>query len=85
MLVRAGAGLSYALVIEAAEAPDFFGSYSPGLEGFTGVGNSVGDSLCKVRRGMEEHVSLLREHGLPVPPESKDPKVTIQNVRTVPA
>ena len=76
--------LSYSLVIEATEDPNFFGFYSPDLEGFTGVGNSIEDCLYKARWGMEEHVSLLREQGLPVPSQSRDPKVMIQNARAVP-
>jgi len=75
--------LKYSLVIEATEDPSFFGFFSPDLEGFTGVGNSVEDCLYKARWGMEEHVALLREQGLPVPPSSKNPKVTIQNSRAV--
>ena len=77
--------LKFSLVIEATEDPSFFGFYSPDLEGFTGVGNSVEDCLYKARWGMAEHISLLREQGLPVPPESQDPKVTIQNAKPVPA
>jgi len=75
--------LQYWLVIEATEDPSFFGFYSPDLEGFTGVGNSLEDCLYKLRRGMEEHVALLREQGLPVPPPTSEPKITIQNTRTV--
>lgn len=71
--------LPYSLVIEATNEPDFFGFYSPELEGFTGVGNSVEDCLYKARWGMKEHVQLLRQQGLPVPSASADPKVTIQN------
>ncbi|MGO9269301.1 MAG: type II toxin-antitoxin system HicB family antitoxin [Terriglobia bacterium] len=74
----------YSLVIESTEDPNFFGFYSPDLEGFTGVGNSIEDCLCKARWGMEEHVALLREQGLPVPPAAIDPKVTIQNAKPVP-
>ena len=37
--------LPYSLVIEATDEPDFFGFYSPELEGFTGVGHSVEDCL----------------------------------------
>jgi hypothetical protein len=33
--------LPYALVIEATADPNFFGFYSPDLEGFTGVGHNV--------------------------------------------
>ncbi|MGA2985227.1 MAG: type II toxin-antitoxin system HicB family antitoxin [Terriglobia bacterium] len=77
--------LKYSLAIEATEDPNFFGFYSPGLEGFTGAGNSIEDCLYKARWGMDEHIILLREQGVPVPPESEDPKVTIQNARAVPA
>ena len=59
--------LNYSLVIEATEDPVFFAFYSPDLEGFTGIGNSVEDCLYKARWGMEEHVALLKERGLPVP------------------
>ena len=67
--------LRYALFIEARDDPNFFGFYSPELEGFTGVGNSIEDCLYKARRGMDEHVSLLRERGLAVP----EPNIVIQN------
>jgi predicted RNase H-like HicB family nuclease len=77
--------LNYSLVIEATVDPNFFGSYSPYLEGFTGVGNSIEDCLYKARWGMEEHVAPLRERGMAVPHPSKDPTVTIQNARPIPA
>ena len=75
--------LQYSLVIEATEDPNFFSFYSPDLEGFTGVGNSVEDCLYKARWGMEEHVALLREQGLAVPAPVNEPVVTIQNARPV--
>ena len=71
--------LQYSLIIEATDEPDYFGFYSPELEGFTGIGHSVEDCLYKAKWGMEEHVSLLKEQGLPVPPENSDPKIIIQN------
>lgn len=77
--------LRYSLVIEATQDPNFFGFYSPDLEGFTGVGNSIEDCLYKARWGMEEHIALLRERNLPVPPPASDPKVIIQNSKPVPA
>jgi predicted RNase H-like HicB family nuclease len=85
-VTRVGSGahmieLPYSLVIEATEEPDFFGFYSPDLDGFTGVGHSVEDCLYKAKWGMKEHVALLKEQGLPVPAESRDPKVTVQNAR----
>ena len=60
--------LPYSLVIEATEEPDFFGFYSPELEGFSGVGHSVEDCLYQARWAMKEHVELLAEQQLPVPP-----------------
>ena len=71
--------LKYSLVIEATDDPTFFGFYSPDLEGFTGVGHSVEDCLYNAKWGMEEHVALLKEQGLPVPKQSPDPKIVIQN------
>ena len=59
--------LLYSLVIEATAEPDFFGFYSPDLDGFTGVGHSVEDCLYKARSGLEDHIQTLREIGLPVP------------------
>ena len=71
--------LKYSLVIEATADPSFFGFYSPDLEGFTGVGHSVEDCLYKARWGMQEHLEMLRELGLPIPERNPDPRVTIQN------
>lgn len=71
--------LDYSLIIEATEEPDYFGFYSPDLEGFTGIGHSVEDCLYKAKWGMIEHINLLKERGLPVPPKNKDPKILIQN------
>jgi len=71
--------LKYSLVIEATEDPDYFGFYSPDLEGFSGIGHSVEDCLYKAKWGMVEHVAVLKEQGLPVPEENKNPKIIIQN------
>ena len=71
--------LKYSLVIEATDEPDFFGFYSPDLEGFTGVGHSVEDCLFKAKWGMIEHISLLKAKGLPIPPTNYNPKIIIQN------
>ena len=71
--------LKYSLVIEATEDPNFFGFYSPDLEGFSGVGHSIEDCLYKAKWGMEEHISLLKERGLPVPKENPNPTIVIQN------
>lgn len=71
--------LRYSLVIEATEDPNFFGFYSPDLEGFTGVGHSIEDCLYKAKWGMDEHVALLKEKALPVPKGNPNPTVVIQN------
>jgi predicted RNase H-like HicB family nuclease len=71
--------LKYSLIIEATEDPNFFGFYSPDLEGFTGVGHSVEDCLYKAKHGLEEHLELMKEQRLPIPPQNPNPTVTIQN------
>jgi predicted RNase H-like HicB family nuclease len=71
--------LKYSLVIEATEEPDYFGFYSPELEGFSGIGHSVEDCLYQAKWGMLEHVSLLQAQGLPVPPENPNPRIVIEN------
>lgn len=71
--------LPYSLVIEATDENDFFGFYSPELQGFTGVGHSVEDCICQARHGMKEHLRLLAEQGLPAPDRTADPKIIVQN------
>ena len=71
--------LEYSLIIEATEEPDYFGFYSPDLEGFTGIGHSVEDCIYKAKWGMKDHINLLKEKGLRIPPPNSDPKIIIQN------
>jgi predicted RNase H-like HicB family nuclease len=71
--------LGYSLIIEATPEPDFFGFYSPDLEGFTGIGHSVEDCIYKAKWGMIEHVNLLKEQGLPIPAKNPNPRIIIQN------
>jgi predicted RNase H-like HicB family nuclease len=71
--------LDYSIVIEATEDPEFYSFYSTELEGFTGIGHSVEDCLYNAKWGMKEHVELLKEKGLPVPPGNANPKIVIQN------
>jgi len=77
--------LPYSLVVEATEEPDYFGFYSPDLEGFSGIGHSVEDCLYKAKWGMKEHITLLKEQALPVPPKSPDPNIVIQNEKKLAA
>jgi len=73
--------LPYSLVVEATEEPDYFGFYSPELEGFSGIGHSLEDCLYQARWGMREHVTLLKEQGLPVPDPNPYPTIVVQNER----
>ena len=55
--------LDYSLVIEATEEPDYFGFYSPDLEGFSGKGcqqvfdDFRGGDLLKVERKKLDYYS----------------------------
>ena len=75
--------LKYDLIIEATEDPSFFSFYSTELEGFTGMGHSVEDCLYKAKWGMIEHVGLLEEQGLAVPPQNASPRVIIENAAPI--
>ena len=75
--------LKYSLVIEATDDPTFFGFYSPDLQGFSGVGHSIEDCLYQGRWGMEEHLTLLKEKGLPIPTPSPNPTIVIQNEKRI--
>ncbi len=71
--------LPYSLVVEATEEPEYFGFYSPELEGFSGIGHSIEDCIYRAKWGMKEHVELLKEQNLPIPPKNSNPKIIIQN------
>jgi predicted RNase H-like HicB family nuclease len=71
--------LKYSLIIEATQDPNFFGFFSPELEGFTGMGHSIEDCIYKARWGMQEHIELLIERNFPIPQESAEVTITIRN------
>jgi predicted RNase H-like HicB family nuclease len=71
--------LPYSLVIEATQEPDYFGFFSPELEGFSGIGHSIEDCLDQARWGMKEHLAALAEQQLPIPPVNPRPTVLIVN------
>jgi predicted RNA binding protein YcfA (HicA-like mRNA interferase family)/predicted RNase H-like HicB family nuclease len=71
--------LEYSLIIESTEEPDYFGFYSPDLEGFTGIGHSVEDCIYKAKWGMKEHINLLKKQGIPIPDRNMNPKIIIQD------
>ena len=71
--------LKYSLVIEATEDPAFFGFYSPDLDGFTGTGHSIEDCLSHAKSGMDEHIALLKERSLPIPPADPNAQWVIKS------
>ena len=71
--------LPYSLVVEATQDPDFFGFYSPDLEGFTGIGHSIEDCLYQARWGMADHAQTMQQQGLSVPLPNLNPTIVIQN------
>ncbi len=71
--------LKYSLIIDSTDDPDFFGFYSPDLEGFTGVGHSVEDCLYQAKWAMEDYLAVLNQEGLPIPTPNPNPTVIIQN------
>jgi predicted RNase H-like HicB family nuclease len=73
--------LKYSLVIEATEDPTFFTFYSPDLEGFTGVGHSIEDSVYQAKWGIEEFISVLKERGISAPKAKSNPTITIKNAK----
>ena len=75
--------LKYSLIIEATEDPSYFGFYSPDLDGFTGIGHSIEDCVYKAKWGMEEHIALLKNEGLPAPEPSPNPTIMIQNEQSL--
>ena len=73
--------LKYTLIIDATEDPTFFHFYSPDLEGFTGIGHSVEDSIDQAKWGQEEFLQFLKEQGDPIPRPSRPPYIKVVNAR----
>lgn len=71
--------LKYSLVIEATQDQNFFTFFSPELEAFTGIGNSIEDCLYKAKWGIQEHIAQLKEQSSPVTRRNPNPKIIIQN------
>lgn len=66
--------LPYSIVIEATDDPEFFGFYSPELEGFSGVGHSIEDCLYKARHGLDDHVRTFEGTGTSRPADQSGPE-----------
>jgi predicted RNase H-like HicB family nuclease len=73
--------LPYSLIIEATDEPDFFGFYSPDLEGFTGIGRSVENCLYQAKWGMQAFLQIMTERNMTIPPRNGDPTILIKNTR----
>jgi predicted RNase H-like HicB family nuclease len=71
--------LDHSLIIEVTKEPDYFGFYFPGLEGFSEIEHSIEDCIYKAKWEMKEHVNLLKEKRLSVPPPNPNPKIVIRN------
>ncbi|KJR43183.1 Uncharacterized protein family UPF0150 domain protein [Candidatus Magnetoovum chiemensis] len=71
--------LEYSLIIEATAEADYFGFYCPELEGFTGIGHSIEDCIYKAKWAIKEHINVLKEQNLPIPPKNLNPTIIIQN------
>ena len=71
--------LDYSIVIEATNEPDFFGFYSPDIDGFTGIGHSIEDCIYQAKWALKEHIKTMNEIGLPIPKKNNYPKIIIQN------
>jgi predicted RNase H-like HicB family nuclease len=77
--------IPYSLIIEANDEADSFGFYSPELEGLSGIGHSMEDCLYQAKWGMKEHLELLTERNLPIPPRNDSSTILTQNVASQPA
>jgi hypothetical protein len=70
--------LMYSLIIEATEEPDYFGFYSPDLEGFTGIGHSIENRLYTAKWDMKEHIRLLKKKACRFLPRVKIQKLLLK-------
>lgn len=59
----------YEYIYAPSIAPD---SDTPGRDSFE-------DYIYKAKWGMKEHIKLLKEGDLPIPPKSKNPRIVIRN------
>ena len=77
--------LKYSLVVESTADRTYFSAYPPELEGFSGSGTSI--EACLVSEiGMIEHVQLLEEAGLTMPPCNPNPAVRmLKSEQVIPA
>ena len=74
--------LEYSLIVEATGEPDYFGFYSPDLEGFTGIGHSIEDCIYNAKWGMIEHINLLKKKDCLFLPGIQIPELVFKTSRS---
>lgn len=69
----------YVVVFEG-DRESGFSAYSPDLPGVVAAGETREETESLMREAMSEHLSVLREMGLPVPEPTSSAEATILNV-----
>ena len=58
--------MRYTIVIEQGDTS--FGAYVPDLPGCVAAGQTREEAVKLIHEAIEEHLQILREEGMPVPP-----------------
>ncbi len=58
--------MRYTIVIEQGDTS--FGAYVPDLPGCVAAGQTREEAMKLIHEAIEEHLQVLREEGMPVPP-----------------
>jgi predicted RNase H-like HicB family nuclease len=58
--------MRYSIVIEQGESS--YGAYVPDLPGCVAAGKTREEAVKLIHEAIEEHLQVLREEGMPVPP-----------------
>ena len=58
--------MRYSIVIEEGESS--YGAYVPDLPGCVAAGKTREEAVKLIHEAIEEHLQVLREEGMPVPP-----------------
>ena len=64
--------MRYTIVIEQGDTS--FGAYVPDLPGCVAAGKTREEAVKLIHEAIEEHLQVLREEGMPVPP----PRSTVE-------
>ena len=58
--------MKYAVIIE--EGPNNYSAYVPDLPGCVSTGETYDEVLRNIHEAIDGHLSVMREHGDPIPP-----------------